>query len=448
MFIKSIYIQGEKMFLFEKLLKGEESLSVMGLGYVGISTAVAFSKKIKVIGFDLDREKIQLYNRGIDPTRSLGDETIKSCSVEFTHDESTLKKAKFHVIAVPTPVKADNTPDLSQVENACIILGRNLSRGSIVVIESTVYPGMTEDVCIPILEKVSGLECGNDFKIGYSPERINPGDKNHRFENIVKIVSGMDRETLEEVAALYETVVKAGVYRADSIKVAESAKVVENAQRDINIAFMNELSMIFGNMGIDTKSVLEAAGTKWNFFKFYPGLVGGQCISVDPYYLIHCASQHGYESKVISAGREVNDYIVKYISENIASLLMRNHIDSADAKIVIFGAAFKENFPDVRNSKVFDLIDELKKLDINCALYDPLVSPEETYKYYGISLCSAEDIKGLDMAVFAVAHDEFKKYVIEDINGFLKDEKKILVDIKGIFDKEEFEKAGYIYWRL
>lgn len=436
------------MFLFEKLLKREEALSVIGLGYVGISTAVAFSKKIKVIGFDLDREKIQLYNRGIDPTRSLGDEAIKSCSVEFTHDESILKKAKFHIIAVPTPVKSDNTPDLSHVENACAILGRNLSRGSIVVIESTVYPGMTEDVCAPILEKVSGLECGRDFKIGYSPERINPGDKTHRFDNIVKIVSGMDKETLEEVACLYETVVKAGVYRAESVKVAESAKVVENAQRDINIAFMNELSMIFGNMGVDTKSVLEAAGTKWNFLKFYPGLVGGQCISVDPYYLIHCASQHGYESKVISAGREVNDYIVKYISENIVSLLLKNNIDLKEAKIVVFGATFKENFPDVRNSKVFDIIYELKKFNIDCMAYDPLVSIEEAYKYYGVPLCSAEDIKGLDMAVFAVAHDEFKKYKAEDINGFFKGEKKILVDIKGVFDKAEFEEAGYAYWRL
>ena len=301
------------MNLYEKLLSGEEKLSLVGLGYVGMPIAVAFARKIKVVGFDLNKEKIALYQKGVDPTREVGDEAIKNTSVEFTADAAKLREAKFHIVAVPTPVNSDHTPDLTPVEGASRILGQNLTKGSVVVFESTVYPGVTEDVCVPILEKESGLTCGVDFKIGYSPERINPGDKVHRLETIVKIVSGMDAETLDTVAKVYELVVEAGVYRAQSIKVAEAAKVIENSQRDINIAFMNELSIIFNKMGIDTKSVLEAAGTKWNFLKFFPGLVGGHCIGVDPYYLTYKAEELGYHSQIILAGRQINDDMGKYV---------------------------------------------------------------------------------------------------------------------------------------
>ncbi|MBQ4307827.1 MAG: nucleotide sugar dehydrogenase, partial [Lachnospiraceae bacterium] len=290
------------MELYEKLLAGEAKLSLVGLGYVGMPIAVAFAKKIKVVGFDLNAQKIELYRSGIDPTLEVGDEAIRNTTVEFTADPSRLEEALFHIVAVPTPVNPDHTPDLTPVEGASRILGRHLTKGSVVVFESTVYPGVTEDICVPILEKESGLKCGTDFKIGYSPERINPGDKVHRLDSIVKIVSGMDEETLDTVAKVYELVVDAGVHRAESIKVAEAAKVIENSQRDINIAFMNELSIIFHRMGIDTKAVLEAAGTKWNFLKFSPGLVGGHCIGVDPYYLTYKAEELGYHSQIILSG--------------------------------------------------------------------------------------------------------------------------------------------------
>ena len=311
------------MSLYERLVNKEERLSLVGLGYVGMPIAVAFSRKIDVVGFDLNAAKIELYKSGVDPTNEVGNEAIKNCKVEFTADETKLREAKFHIVAVPTPVNDDHTPDLTPVEGASRILGRNLQKGSIVVFESTVYPGVTEDVCVPILEAESGLKCGVDFKIGYSPERINPGDKVHRLETIKKIVSGMDAETLDEVANVYELVVEAGVHRAESIKVAEAAKVIENSQRDINIAFMNELSIIFNKMGIDTKSVLEAAGTKWNFLKFQPGLVGGHCIGVDPYYLTYKAEQLGYHSQIILSGRRINDDLGKYCAENLVKQLIK-----------------------------------------------------------------------------------------------------------------------------
>lgn len=305
------------MSLYEDIVNGKEKLSLVGLGYVGMPIAVAFARKIKVVGFDLNAAKIDLYKSGVDPTNEVGDDVIKNTTVEFTADPTKLREAKFHIVAVPTPVNDDHTPDLTPVEGASRILGQNLTKGSIVVFESTVYPGVTEDICVPILEKESGLKCGVDFKIGYSPERINPGDKVHRLETITKIVSGMDEETLNEVAHIYELVVEAGVYRAESIKVAEAAKVIENSQRDINIAFMNELSIIFNKMGIDTKSVLSAAGTKWNFLKFQPGLVGGHCIGVDPYYLTYKAEQLGYHSQIILSGRRINDDMGKYVAENL-----------------------------------------------------------------------------------------------------------------------------------
>ena len=307
------------MDLYEKIIRKEEKISVVGLGYVGMPIAVAFAKKVDVIGFDVNKEKIELYKKGIDPTKEVGDEAIKNTTVDFTSDETRLKEAKFHIVAVPTPVRADHTPDLTPVESASVTVGRNLTKGSIVVYESTVYPGVTEEICIPILEKESGLKCGVDFKAGYSPERINPGDKVHRLDTIVKVVSGMDEESLDIIAKVYELVVDAGVYRAESIKVAEAAKVIENAQRDINIAFMNELSIIFNMMGIDTKSVLAAAETKWNFLKFFPGLVGGHCIGVDPYYLTYKAEQMGYHSQIILAGRRINDDMGKYVAQTSLS---------------------------------------------------------------------------------------------------------------------------------
>ena len=321
------------MSLYQDILSGKEKLSLVGLGYVGMPIAVAFSRKIKVVGFDLNAAKIDLYKSGVDPTKEVGDEVIRNTKVEFTADASKLREAKFHIVAVPTPVNDDHTPDLTPVEGASRILGQNLTRGSIVVFESTVYPGVTEEICVPILEKESGLKCGVDFKIGYSPERINPGDKVHRLETITKIVSGMDAETLDEIAHVYELVVEAGVYRSESIKVAEAAKVIENSQRDINIAFMNELSIIFNRMGIDTKSVLAAAGTKWNFLNFQPGLVGGHCIGVDPYYLTYKAEQLGYHSQIILSGRRINDDMGKYVAEN----LVKNLIQGGDTRIHIQG---------------------------------------------------------------------------------------------------------------
>src|SRR5690554_6877595 len=344
------------MSLYKQIVNRQEKISLIGLGYVGMPIAVAFAKKTNVIGFDVNKEKIELYKRGIDPTKEVGNEEIKRTTVEFTSDEKRLKEAKFHIIAVPTPVRDDHTPDLSPIESASRTLGRNLTRGSIVVFESTVYPGVTEEVCIPILEKESGLKCGIDFKVGYSPERINPGDKVHRLETIVKVVSGMDEESLNVIAKVYELVVDAGVHRAESIKVAEAAKVIENAQRDINIAFMNELSIIFNKLNIDTLSVLEAASTKWNFLRFYPGLVGGHCIGIDPYYLTYKAEEIGYHSQIILAGRKINDDMGKYVAENVVKNMIKADKPIKGSTVAVFGITFKENCPDVRNTKVVDVI--------------------------------------------------------------------------------------------
>lgn len=368
------------MQLFDKIIRGDEKISLVGLGYVGMPIAVAFARKVNVIGYDLNQKKIELYKSGIDPTNEVGNDVIKNTTVEFTADETKLREAKFHIVAVPTPVNADHTPDLTPVEGASEILGRNLTKGSIVVFESTVYPGVTEDICVPILEKESGLKCGVDFKIGYSPERINPGDKVHRLETIKKIVSGMDAETLDTVAKVYEIVVEAGVHRAESIKVAEAAKVIENSQRDINIAFMNELSIIFNKMGIDTKSVLEAAGTKWNFLKFYPGLVGGHCIGVDPYYLTYKAEELGYHSQIILAGRRINDDMGKYVAENCVKHLIKAEKHVKGAKVAILGFTFKENCPDTRNSKIYDIVRELREYGIEPVISDPVADSDEAKK--------------------------------------------------------------------
>ncbi len=438
------------MSLYEKLVNKEEKLSLVGLGYVGMPIAVAFSKKINVVGFDLNQKKIELYQSGIDPTKEVGDEAIKACTVDFTCDETKLREAKFHIVAVPTPVNPDHTPDLTPVEGASRVLGRNLMKGSVVVFESTVYPGVTEDICVPILEKESGLKCGVDFKIGYSPERINPGDKVHRLETITKIVSGMDEETLETIAKVYELVVEAGVYRAQSIKVAEAAKVIENSQRDINIAFMNELSIIFNKMGIDTKSVLAAAGTKWNFLKFFPGLVGGHCIGVDPYYLTYKAEQLGYHSQIILSGRRINDDMGKYVAESLIKNLIKADIPVKNARVAILGFTFKENCPDTRNTKVIDIVKELREYGIEPMITDPVADKAEAEREYGVKLVSQDEIKDMDAVILAVSHREFENLTMKDFDSLFAQthQKKVLSDIKGMLDRDAYESAGYLYWRL
>lgn len=439
------------MSLYEKIVNGEEKISLVGLGYVGMPIAVAFSKKVKVVGFDLNAKKIELYKNGIDPTNEVGNEAIKACTVDFTADESKLKEAKFHIVAVPTPVNDDHTPDLTPVEGASKIVGRNLTKGAIVVYESTVYPGVTEDVCVPILERESGLKCGVDFKVGYSPERINPGDKVHRLETITKIVSGMDEETLDEVAKVYELVVEAGVHRAESIKVAEAAKVIENSQRDINIAFMNELSIIFNKMGIDTQSVLKAAGTKWNFLKFYPGLVGGHCIGVDPYYLTYKAEEMGYHSQIILSGRRINDDMGKYVAESTVKNLIKADVSIKNAKVAILGFTFKENCPDTRNTKIVDIYNELKEYGITAEIADPAADADEAKRLYGIRFVDMASIKDCDAVILAVAHEQFKDLSAADFDKMFKagdNSQKVLVDIKGLLDRKAYEAAGYNYWRL
>ena len=434
--------------LYEKIVAKEEKISLVGLGYVGMPIAVAFAKKVDVIGYDLNAKKIELYKNGIDPTNEVGNDVIANTTVEFTSDETRLKDAKFHIVAVPTPVNDDHTPDLTPVEGASTIVGRNLTKGSIVVYESTVYPGVTEDVCIPILEKESGLKCGVDFKVGYSPERINPGDKVHRLETIVKIVSGMDDESLDVIAKVYELVVDAGVHRASCIKVAEAAKVIENSQRDINIAFMNELSIIFNKMGIDTKSVLEAAGTKWNFLKFFPGLVGGHCIGVDPYYLTYKAEMLGYHSQVILAGRRINDDMGKYVAENVVKNLIKADKNVKGARVAVLGFTFKENCPDTRNTRIIDIVNELKEYGINPVIADPEADAEEAKYLYSIEFVDMNTIKDMDAVILAVAHDSFSSLSMADIDAFFGDGQKVLLDIKGLLNRKEYEAAGYSYWRL
>lgn len=436
--------------LYDKIVSGEEKLSLVGLGYVGMPIAVAFARKVKVVGFDLNEAKIELYQSGVDPTKEVGDEVIKNTTVDFTSDASRLKEAKFHIVAVPTPVNADHTPDLSPVEGASRLLGKNLVKGSVVVFESTVYPGVTEEICVPILEEESGLRCGVDFKIGYSPERINPGDKVHRLETIVKIVSGMDEETLDLVAKIYELVVDAGVHRAQSIRVAEAAKVIENSQRDINIAFMNELSIIFNKMGIDTRAVLEAAGTKWNFLNFSPGLVGGHCIGVDPYYLTYKAEQLGYHSQIILSGRRINDDMGKYVADSLIKNLIKAEVVVKNAKVAILGFTFKENCPDTRNTKVIDIYNELQESGITPMVVDPAADLEEARKLYGIDFHEMEDVKAMDAVIVAVAHEQFSVLNKETVDAFFAkgNSCKVIMDLKGVLDRRDYEASDYIYWGL
>jgi UDP-N-acetyl-D-galactosamine dehydrogenase len=439
------------MKLYDKIIEKKEKISVVGLGYVGMPIAVAFAKRVNVIGFDLNNKKIDLYKSGIDPTNEVGDDEIKKTTVEFTADETKLREAKFHIVAVPTPINSDKTPDLSPVEGASRIVGRNLTVGSIVVYESTVYPGVTEDVCVPILEKESGLKCGVDFKIGYSPERINPGDKVHRLENIIKIVSGMDEESLDEISKVYELVIEVGVHRAGSIKVAEAAKVVENSQRDINIAFMNELAMVFDRMGIDTKEVVEAMNTKWNALGFTPGLVGGHCIGVDPYYFVYEAEKLGYHSQIVLSGRKINDGMGKFVADAIIKKLILANKVVRQAKVVILGITFKENTPDTRNSKVVDIIDSLRDYGIEPIVVDPEADADEAKHEYDIELTDIKEVQDADCLVLAVAHETFKQMCWSDIDSLYGDfdnNDKVLIDVKSILDRKEIEEKGYSYWRL
>ena len=457
------------MSLYDAIIQRKENISVVGLGYVGLPLAVSFAKVADVVGFDISREKVEQYRKGIDATKEVGDQAVQETTAFLTWEEKYLKDCKFHIVAVPTPIRADKVPDLTAVKSASGTVGRNLTKGSIVVYESTVYPGVTEDICLPILEQESGLKCGVDFKIGYSPERINPGDKVNRLETIVKVVSGMDEESLDTIAKVYELVVEAGVHRAESIRVAEAAKVIENAQRDINIAFMNELSIIFNKLGIDTKSVLEAAKTKWNFLNFTPGLVGGHCIGVDPYYLTYKAEEIGYHSQIILAGRKINDDMGKYVAENVVKNMIKADKPVKGATVAIFGITFKENCPDVRNTKVVDVIEELKEYGINVKVVDPVADEEDLLHTYGITLSRPEEIKEVDAVIFAVAHEEFENIKLEEVkqlynsiwNGDFRksdeaaaagedpeNDKYVLVDVKGLFDRKEAEALDFLYWRL
>jgi len=435
------------MVTFEDIQSRKEKIALVGLGYVGMPIAVSFAKKCDVIGFDINEEKINHYKNGKDVTNEVGDEALKQTTVKFTSNKEDLKEARFHIVAVPTPIKKDKTPNLKPVIGATETVGEILQKGSIIVYESTVYPGVTEEICIPILEEKSGLKCGVDFKVGYSPERINPGDQVHRLETIVKVVSGMDEESLETIAKVYELVIEAGVYRAESIKVAEAAKVIENSQRDVNIAFVNELAIIFEQMGIDTLSVLKAAGTKWNFLNFKPGLVGGHCIGVDPYYLTYKAAEMGYHSQVILSGRRINDGMGAFVAQNTVKQLIKADKNIKNSKVVIMGITFKEDCPDVRNSRVIDIIDELKEYGINVIVHDPIADPKEVKEEYSVELTDIKEINEADAIIFAVEHKDFKEETVEKLSQKYKEGKKVLIDVKGLFDKKQYEKE-FEYWRL
>ena len=412
----------------QKIVNNNCVIAVVGLGYVGLPLAVTFAKKYKVIGFDINKEKIEKYKKGIDVTNEVGNEELRNTSIIFSNNEKDLNEADVIIVAVPTPIDKHNKPNLKTIKSSSEIVGRNLKKGSIVVYESTVYPGLTEEICMPILEEKSYMKCGRDFKIAYSPERINPGDKNHRFENIKKVVSGMDKETLEFVAELYENVLTNGVYKASSIKVAEAAKVIENSQRDINIAFVNELAVIFNQMGIDTNEVLDAAGSKWNFLNFRPGLVGGHCIGVDPFYLTYKSEEMGHFSELILTSRKVNAPV--------------------KAKTIILGLTFKENVPDYRNTKVIDVIKELNKYQIKVYAEDPYLNQYEIEKEYNIKLEKKEKNEKVDAIIFAVAHDEYKKMNIKEIKEMLNEEYPLIFDIKQVIDKKQAEENKINLWRL
>lgn len=440
------------MSVYQGLLDRNESLALVGLGYVGMPIAVAFAAKgIRVIGFDVNETKIRLYQEGKDPTKEVGDARIRKTKVAFTSNEKRLQDARFIIIAVPTPINSDHTPDLAPVIGASEIVGRNMRRGAIVVYESTVYPGCTEDICIPILERESGMRCGLDFKVGYSPERINPGDKIHRLENIRKIVSGCDEEAQTEIKKVYDLVIEAGTYPVSNIRTAEAIKVVENSQRDINIAFMNELAMVFDRMDIDTNEVVEGMNTKWNALGFRPGLVGGHCIGVDPYYFVYEAERLGYHSQIIAAGRKVNDGMGAYIADAALKQMVLLDKSPRSLRVAIFGLTFKENCPDIRNSKVEDIISRLKEFGIDPIVVDPWADENEALHEYGVHLATMGEANELDCLILAVAHEQFKQISMNQYLRMFKDipnEEKIFVDVKGVIPIEELKLSKMRWWRL
>jgi UDP-N-acetyl-D-galactosamine dehydrogenase len=424
------------------------SIAVVGLGYVGLPIAVAFGKQGPVVGFDINKAKIAELRRGVDRTGEVSTADLKASQVQYTWEPAELKAADFIIVAVPTPINEALQPDFTALQKSSELIGSNLAPGTIVVYESTVYPGATEEVCLPILEKMSGMKAGVDFKIGYSPERINPGDKEHTLERIIKVVSAQDAESLEIVAKTYETVVKAGIHRASSIKVAEAAKVIENTQRDLNIALMNELALIFHRLGIDTKSVLEAAGTKWNFLRFSPGLVGGHCIGVDPYYLTAKAESVGYHPQVILSGRRINNGMGKFVAEQTMKLLSQLPRPVNDLKVAVLGLTFKENVPDLRNSKVPDIINELREYGVQVVVHDPIAESGEAVHEYGIKLVDWKDLKDVDCVIVAVAHRSFLEIGLSELLKPLRDQKSgVLIDVKSIFDPSKVP-PSIKYWRL
>lgn len=437
--------------IYQGLITGKEKLALVGLGYVGIPLAVEFAKHIHVIGFDINEKRVNEYARGIDATNEVGD-AIKITTVDFTADASRLKEAKFLIVAVPTPVNPDTTPDLRPIEGASRTVGQNLTRGSIVVFESTVYPGVTEDICIPIIERESGLKCGVDWKIGYSPERINPGDRVHTLTNIRKIVSGMDEESAREIQKVYDIVIKVGTFPVSSIKTAEAVKVVENSQRDINIAFMNEIAMICDRMGIDTAEVLAGMNTKWNALGFHPGLVGGHCIGVDPYYLTNAAEALGYHSQIILNGRKVNDSMGAFVADAAIKQMIEAGMAPKKAMVVVLGITFKENCPDTRNSKVVDIIEHLREYDIHPVVTDPWADVDVAKHEYGVDLVPFAELPRADCVIVAVGHNEFRSLSMMQITGLFKDElaneEKVLVDVKSLYRMDELKASGLRFWRL
>lgn len=438
--------------IYNGLIKGNKKLALVGLGYVGMPIAVEFAKHIRVIGYDNNAAKIEAYRNGSDPTLEVGDDAIKETSVEFTSDEKKLSEASFIIVAVPTPINEDTSPDLNPVKSASETVGRNISKGTIVCFESTVYPGVTEDVCVPIIEETSGLKYGEDWKIAYSPERINPGDKVHRLSTIVKIVSGMDQETCNTVKQVYDIVVDAGTFPVSNIKTAEAVKVVENSQRDINIAFMNEVAMICDKLGIDTNEVIAGMNTKWNALRFIPGLVGGHCIGVDPYYLTNIAERLGYHSQIILNGRKVNDSMGAYVADAAIKQMIEAGKAPKNSKVFIFGITFKGNCPDLRNSKVYDIIKRLKEYDIDVSVYDPWADPVEAKKFYNVDLITADQVKDADCIIVAVDHKDFRNLSMmalkDRFRQDIKDDEKVLIDVKGMYRMDELRASGMRFWRL
>lgn len=432
----------------QRLQDGLEKISVIGLGYVGLPLAVAFAERVPVLGFDLNRKKIQLYRAGVDPTREVGDKTIRDTTVDFTDDPSRLREARFHIIAVPTPLYPDHTPDLRALTSAAHLLGCHLSRGSLVVLESTVYPGVTEEICVPILEQASGLVCGVDFKVGYSPERVNPGDRKYRLDTIVKVIAGMDEETLDVMAEVYGMVAKAGIYPLPSIRHAEFTKLLENTQRDVNIALMNHLAVAATELGLDMQTVLDAAKTKWNFADFSPGLVGGHCIGVDSWYLDQSFCRLGHPSNLIREVRRINDGMGKQIVEWVAQDLIRAGKAVQGARVAVLGFTFKENCPDIRNTRVYDVIQELRSQQAAVFVTDPLADPEQVRTTYGEVLCSLQELREMDAVVLAVAHHAYCDLSFSEIDALFGDGRRVLMDIKGILHKADYESAGYLYRRL